>query len=83
MTSLESPIIAVINHLLVRQPMLCAKLRPHAGGVACLELGAIHLKLAVAASGLFQLAHNAEPHVPIRYKPATLPQVNIKLEKAI
>ena len=82
MTSLESPIIAVINHLLVRQPMLCAKLRPHAGGVACLELGAIHLKLAVAADGLFQLAHNAEPNVTIRIKPADLPQVMMNMEKA-
>jgi ubiquinone biosynthesis protein UbiJ len=82
MTSLESPIIAVINHLLVRQPMLCAKLRPHAGGVACLELGAIHLKLAVAADGLFQLTHNAEPNVTIRIKPADLPQVMMNMEKA-
>ena len=82
MTSLESPIIAVINHLLVRQPMLCAKLRPHAGGVACLELGAIYLKLAVAADGLFQLAHNAEPNVTIRIKPADLPQVMMNMEKA-
>ena len=82
MTSLESPIIAVINHLLVRQPMLCAKLRAHAGGVACLELGAIQLKLAVAADGLFQLAHNAEPNVTIRIKPADLPQAVLNIEKA-
>jgi ubiquinone biosynthesis accessory factor UbiJ len=82
MTSLESPIIAVINHLLVRQPMLCAKLRAHAGGVACLELGTIQLKLAVAADGLFQLAETAEPNVTIRIKPADLPQVMMNMEKA-
>ena len=82
MTSLESPIIAVINHLLVRQPMLCAKLRAHAGGVACLELGAIQLKLAVAADGLFQLADTAEPNVTIRIKPADLPQAVLNIEKA-
>lgn len=82
MTSLESPIIAVINHLLSRQPMLCDKLRAHAGGVACLEVGAIPLKLAVAADGLFQLAENAEPNVTIRIKPADLPQVMMTMEKA-
>ena len=82
MTSLESPIIAVINHLLVRQPMLCHKLRTHSGGVACLEVGAIQLKLAVAADGLFQLAETAEPNVTIRIKPADLPQVMVNMEKA-
>ena len=82
MTSLESPIIAVINHLLVRQPVLCHKLRTHSGGVACLEVGAIQLKLAVAADGLFQLAETAEPNVTIRIKPADLPQVMVNMEKA-
>ena len=82
MTSLESPIIAVINHLLVRQPVLCHKLRTHSGGVACLEVGAIQLKLAVAADGLFQLADNTEPNVTIRIKPADLPQVMVNMEKA-
>jgi ubiquinone biosynthesis protein UbiJ len=78
---LESPIIAVINHLLSRQPMLCEKLRVHAGEVACLDVG-IQLKLAVAADGLFQLAGNAEPNVTIRIKPADLPQVVVNMEKA-
>jgi ubiquinone biosynthesis protein UbiJ len=82
MTSLESPIIAVINHLLVRQPVLCHKLRTHSGGVACLEVGAIQLKLAVAADGLFQLAETAEPNVTIRIKPADLLQVMVNFEKA-
>jgi ubiquinone biosynthesis protein UbiJ len=82
MTSLESPIIAVINHLLVRQPVLCHKLRTHSGGVACLEVGAIQLKLAVAADGFFQLAETAEPNVTIRIKPADLPQVMVNMEKA-
>ena len=82
MTSLESPIIAVINHLLSRQPVLCDKLRAHAGEVACLEIGAIPLKLAVAGDGLFQLAENAEPNVTIRIKPADLPQMMMNMEKA-
>jgi ubiquinone biosynthesis protein UbiJ len=82
MTSLESPIIAVINHLLSRQPVLCDKLRAHAGGVACLEIGTIQLKLAVAADGLFRLAENAEPNVTIRIKPADMLQVVMNMEKA-
>lgn len=81
MTSLESPIIAVINHLLSRQPVLSEKLRAHAGEVACLDVG-IQLTLAVAADGLFQLAGNAEPNVTIRIKPADLPQVLVNMEKA-
>ena len=82
MKSLERPIIAVVNHLLSRQPMLCDKLRAHAGGVSCLVVGAIQLKLAVAADGLFQLTENAEPNVTIRIKPADLPQVMMNIEKA-
>ena len=82
MTSLESPINAVVNHLLSRQPVLCERLRAHAGGVACLDLGIMQLKLAVAADGLFQLAGNAEPNVTIRIKPADLPQVVVNMEKA-
>ena len=82
MTSLESPIIAVVNHLLSRQPVLCERLRAHAGGVACLDVGIMQLKLAVAADGLFQLAGNAEPNVTIRIKPADLPQVVVNMEKA-
>ena len=81
MTSLESPIIAVINHLLSRQPVLSEKLRAHAGEVACLDVG-IQLTLAVAADGLFQLAGNAKPNVTIRIKPADLPQVVVDVEKA-
>jgi len=82
MTSLETPIIAVVNHLLARQPMVCDKLRAHAGEVACLESGVIQLKLAVAADGLFQRAENAEPTVTIRIQPADLPQVMMNMEKA-
>jgi ubiquinone biosynthesis protein UbiJ len=82
MTSLERPIIAVINHLLSRQPVLCDKLRPHAAEVACLEVGAIQLKLAVAADGLFQPAEYAEPNVTIRIKLADLPQVMMNMEKS-
>ena len=82
MTSLESPIIAVVNHLLSRQPVLCERLRAHAGGVACLDVGIMHLNLAVAADGLFQLAGNAEPNVTIRIKPADLPQLVVNMEKA-
>lgn len=82
MTSLETPIIAVVNHLLARQPLVCDKLRAHAGEVACLESGVIQLKLAVAADGLFQRVENAEPTVTIRIQPADLPQVMMNMEKA-
>jgi ubiquinone biosynthesis protein UbiJ len=82
MTSLERPIIAVINHLLSRQPVLCEKLRAHAGEVSCLDMGAIQLKLAVATTGLFRLADHAEPNVTISIKPSDLPLVVVNMEKA-
>lgn len=82
MTSLERPIVAVINHLLSRQPVLCDKLQAHAGKIACIDAGAIQLKLAVGSDGLLQLATTAEPNVTIRIKPADIPQVIADIEKA-
>ena len=82
MTSLERPIIAVINHLLSRQPALCEKLRAHAGEMACIETGAIQLKLAVAADGLLQSDTAVEPTVTLRIKPADMPRVVADIEKA-
>lgn len=82
MTSLEHPIAAVINHLLSRQPALREKLRAHAGEMACIETGALQLKLMVTADGLLQSDITAEPTVTLRIKPADIPQVIADIEKA-
>ena len=82
MTSLERPIAAVINHLLSRQPALREKLRAHAGEIACIETGALQLKLMVAADGLLQSDTTAEPTVTLRIKPADIPQVLADIERA-
>ena len=77
-----SPLIAVLNHLLVRQPQLAAALAAHAGKSAHIDAGfSVHLR--VAADGLLEMAAEekaadeaaAEPNVTIRIAPADLPLV--------
>jgi len=77
-----SLLIAVLNHLLVRQPPLAAALAAHAGKSAHIDAGfSVHLR--VAADGLLEMAAEekaadeaaAEPNVTIRIAPADLPLV--------
>ena len=84
-----SPLIAVLNHLLVRQPPLAAALAAHAGKSAQIDVG-IRLHLRVAADGLLEMAAEdkatdeaaAEPNVTIRIAPADLPLVLADPERA-
>ena len=48
-----SPLIAVLNHLLSREPLLTDSLAAHAGKSAQIDAG-IRLRFAVAADGLLQ-----------------------------
>ena len=84
-----SPLIAVLNHLLVRQPTLAAALAAHAGKSAHIDVGfSVHLR--VAADGLLEMAAEdkaadeaaAEPNVTIRIAPADLPLVLADPERA-
>ncbi len=81
------PVIAVLNHLLSRQPALAASLAAHAGKTAQMEAG-VSLRLQVVADGLVQAApaddmtDAAEPSVTIRIAPADLPQVLANPERA-
>ena len=54
MQSLQAPLIATLNHLLSRQPAVCAVLKAHAGKSALIDAGLLQLHLAVAADGLLQ-----------------------------
>ena len=84
-----SPLIAVLNHLLVRQPPLAAALAAHAGKSAHIDAG-IRLHLRVAADGLLEMAAEdkaaneaaAEPNVTISIAPANLPLVLADPERA-
>ncbi len=78
-----TPVVAVINHLLSRQPALAAKLATHAGKVAAIDTGVLQLALCVSADGLLQDANEinvergvaAAANVTIRINPADLPQI--------
>ena len=77
------PIAATLNHLLVRQPALQATLAAHAGKVACVAIGALTLRLQVAADGLLTAPSDssnhpnaaANPNVTIRFNPIDVPQI--------
>ena len=68
------PVIAVMNHLLVRQPLLASALAAHAGKSVRIDAG-ISLHLQIAADGFLQAAELSEPSVTISIAPADLPLV--------
>lgn len=76
------PLIAVLNHLLIRQPPLAAALSAHAGKSAHLEAG-ISVCVRIAADGLLAVCDAAiEPSVTISIAPADLPLVLGNPERA-
>jgi ubiquinone biosynthesis accessory factor UbiJ len=48
------PAAAVINHLLAQEPWARKTLAAHAGKLACIDTGAMQLRLKVAADGYVQ-----------------------------
>ncbi|MFM8468158.1 MAG: SCP2 domain-containing protein [Oxalobacteraceae bacterium] len=80
-----SPLIAVLNHLLVSQPQLVTALAAHAGKSAHIDAG-IRLRLRVAADGLLETVAadeaTADPNVTISIAPADLPLVLADPERA-
>ena len=77
-----SPLTAVLNHLLVRQPSLAAMLSAHAGKSAHIDAG-ITVRVRVAADGLLELGDAAaEPNVTISIAPTDLPWVLSDPERA-
>jgi ubiquinone biosynthesis protein UbiJ len=82
MTTLERPIIAVINHLLSRQTLVRDKLRAHAGKVTCIEIGAAQLTMVIGADGLLQSDVSNQPTVTIRIDPADVLKVVATMDKA-
>lgn len=81
--TLESPLIAVINHLLSRQPALRAMLEGHAGKHAMIDAGWLKLTLQVAADGLLAVPADAAPNVTISVNPADISQIVANPERAI
>lgn len=78
------PAAAVINHLLAQEPWARKALGAHAGKVACIDAGAMQLRLKVAADGYLQDAPaDAEAAVTIRVKLSDLPLIAANRERAV
>ena len=74
---------AAINHLLEPEPWARARLKAHAGKVACFDLGLVAIALHVDADGLVRRAESdAPPQVMIRIKPSDLPLIAQNRERA-
>lgn len=80
-----SPLLAVLNHLLVRQPRLASALSEHAGKSARIDAG-ISVRLRVGADGLLESLGvdetTDEMSVTISIEPADLPLVLANPERA-
>ena len=67
---------AIINHLLDGEQVARARLKTHAGKIACFDLGLTRISLQVEADGLVTTAPaDVMPSVTIRIKPADLPLI--------
>ena len=80
--------VPAINHLLSSEAWARAKLAAHAGKIACLDVGAVVLRLRVMTDGLLEAADTvssgaaAPANVTIRLKLADLPLLMQNRERA-
>ncbi|MCA1324043.1 SCP2 domain-containing protein [Herbaspirillum sp. alder98] len=78
------PAAAVVNHLLAQEPWARQKLVAHAGKLACIDTGAVQLRLKVAADGYVQdAAADQAANVTIRIKLSDLPLIAANRERAV
>lgn len=78
------PAAAVINHLLAQEAWARSTLGAHAGKLACIDTGAMQLRLAVTADGYVQPAPaQAQADVTIRIKLSDLPLIAANRERAV
>lgn len=81
--SAAAPASAAINHLLAQEPWAREQLRRHAAKVACIDTGAVALRLRVSADGMLEPAPADEPaRVTIRVKLSDLPLIAQNRERA-
>jgi ubiquinone biosynthesis protein UbiJ len=74
---------ATINHLLAQEPWARRDLALHAGKVACIDTGAVALRLRVLADGLLDTPPDDAPaSVTIRVKLSDLPLIAQHRERA-
>lgn len=81
--SLMTPVIATINHLLAQEPWARQQLAVHAGKLACIDTGAVALRLRVDSAGMLEAAPADMPaNVTIRVKLSDVPLILQNRERA-
>ena len=81
--SLMTPVIATINHLLAQEPWARQQLAVHAGKLACIDTGAVALRLRVDSAGMLEAAPADTPaNVTIRVKLSDVPLILQNRERA-
>lgn len=85
--TLMTPVIATINHLLAQEPWARQQLAVHAGKLACIDTGAVALRLRVDSAGMLEGAPGTGPadvpaNVTIRVKLSDLPLILQNRERA-
>lgn len=82
-TLLSTPAVATINHLLAQEAWARDALALHAGKEACIDTGALQLRLRVARDGMFEAGSGEGPaNVTIRVKLADLPLIAQNSDRA-
>lgn len=78
-----TPVIATINHLLAQEPWARQQLAVHAGKLACIDTGAVALRLRVDSAGMLEAAPADMPaNVTIRVKLSDVPLILQHRERA-
>jgi len=78
-----TPVIATINHLLAQEPWARQQLAVHAGKLACIDTGAVALRLRVDSAGMLETAPADMPaNVTIRVKLSDVPLILQHRERA-
>ena len=85
--SLMTPVIATINHLLAQEPWARQQLAVHGGKLACIDTGAVALRLRVDSAGMLEAAPGTAPadmpaNVTIRVKLSDVPLILQNRERA-
>jgi ubiquinone biosynthesis protein UbiJ len=82
-----TPVIATINHLLAQEPWARQQLALHAGKLACIDTGAVALRMRVDSTGMLEAAPRTGPadvpaNVTIRVKLSDVPLILQNRERA-
>lgn len=82
-STLTTPVIAAINHLLAQEAWARDALALHAGKEACIDAGSVALRVRVSADGMVEASNSDDiANVTIRVKLADLPLIAQNRDRA-